>query len=73
MADSGVEVISNETIERGQRIVNSLSTGEEVAVDFRDDENFFNVLNANVNVDRVGAAKGRHDVTSESLSHKWLA
>ena len=30
------------------------------------------VLNAKVNVDRVVASKGRHGVTSNYLSQKWL-
>ena len=46
-------VITRETIKRGQRIINSLTTGKEYAVDFIDDENFFNALNAKVNVARV--------------------
>ena len=65
-------VISSETMERGRRIINSLSTGEDYAVDFKYDEILFNVLNAKVNMARVGASKGRHGVTSESLSHKLL-
>ena len=57
------EVISSETIARGRRIINSLSTGEDNALDFTDDNNFFNALNAKVNIARVGASKGRHGVT----------
>ena len=57
MSDFRGEFISSETIARGRRIVNSLSTGEDDAVDFRDDENFFNALNSKVNVDMVGASK----------------
>ena len=57
MSDFRGEFISSETIAKGRRIVNSLSTGEDDAVDFRDDENFFNALNSKVNVDMVGASK----------------
>ena len=72
MAYSREEVISNETIARGKRIINSLSPSEEDAVYFMDDEKFFDVLNVKVNVDRVGALKGNHGVTSDYLSQKWL-
>ena len=65
-------VIRSETIKRGRRIINSLSTSEDNAVDFTDDENLYNELNDKVNVSRVGYSKGRHGVTSESLSQKWL-
>ena len=58
------QVISSETIARGQKIINFLSTGEDDAVDFTDYENLFNVVNAKVNVERVGASKGRHGVNS---------
>ena len=58
------EVISSETTARGRRLINSLSTGEDDAVDFTDYENLFNVVNAKVNVERVGASKGRHGVNS---------
>ena len=61
------EVIRNATIARGRRIISPLSTSEEYAVDFTDDENLFNVLNAKVNVDRVGALKVIHGVTSGYL------
>ena len=66
------EVIRNETITRGLRVINLLSTGEEDAVDFTDDENFLYVINAKVNMARIGVSKGKHGVTSESLSHKRL-
>ena len=49
------EVISSETIAKGRRIMNYLSTSEDDAVDFTDDENLYNALNATVNVYRVGA------------------
>ena len=62
------EVISSETIARGRRIINSLSTGEDNALDFTDDNNFFNALNAKVNIARVGASKERHGVTLDSFS-----
>ena len=64
--------MSTETIARVQRIINSLSSSEEDAVDFTDDGNLFNALNDKFNVARVGASKRRHSVTSESLSQKWL-
>ena len=41
-------------------------------VDLTDDDNFFNALNVKVNGDRIGASKGIHGVTLESLSHKLL-
>ena len=66
------EFIISENIIRGQHIINSLSTGEYDAVDFTDDENFFNDLNDQVNMDRVGTLKLIHGVTSDSLSQKWL-
>ena len=72
MTDFRGEVISNETIARGQRIIIYLSTGEEDAVDFTDDDILFNAFNAKFNVDMVRTSKGRHGVTSNSLSQKWL-
>ena len=66
------EVISSETTARGQRLINSLSTGKDDAVDFTDDKNFFNAINTNVKVDRVRVSKGRHGVALESFSRKWL-
>ena len=72
MIDFRGEVISIETIARVRRIIKDRSIGEEYAIDFTDDENFSNALNAKVNVAMVGASKVRHGVTSESLSHKWL-
>ena len=65
-------VISSETIARGRRIINYLSTSEYDAMDFTDDDNFYNTLNDKVNVARVGASKGRHGVNSEYLYQKWL-
>ena len=66
------DVIISETTKRGQQIINHLSTSEDDAVDFRDDENLYNALTGKVNVDRVGALKGRNGVASDSLSHKWF-
>ena len=40
MTDFSGEVISSETIARGRRIINSLSTIEYDAMDFTDDDNF---------------------------------
>ena len=66
------EVISNKIFSSGQRIINSLSTGEEYAVYFTDDENLSDVLNAKVNAVRVVVSKGKHGVNSNYLSQKWL-
>ena len=55
MPDFRGEVISSETIAKGRRIMNYLSTSEDDAADFTDDENLYNALNATVNVYRVGA------------------
>ena len=41
-------------------------------VDFTNDENFFNALNAKVIVARVVALKGRYGITSDSLYQKWF-
>ena len=49
-------VINNETIRRGIRVINSLSTSKYHAVDFTDDNNFYMALNAKVNVAKVGAS-----------------
>ena len=70
MDDFRGEVIRSENAARRQRIINSLSKSEEDAIYFTDDDNFFNALNAKVNAARVGGSKGRHGVTSESLSQK---
>ena len=67
MTDFRGEVISSGNIARGQRIINSVSTGEYDEVYFTDDNHFFNALNDKVNVDRVGASKGIHGVISEFL------
>ena len=72
MTDFGVEVNSSGTIARVRWIINSLSTGEEDAVDFRDNDNLFNAFNTKVNVARVVASKGRYDVTLTSLYQKCL-
>ena len=72
MTDFRGRVIDNETIIRGQRIINPLSTNKDHAVDFTEENNFYKALNAKVNVAKVRASKGRHGVTLESLSQKWL-
>ena len=41
-------------------------------MDFTDDENLFNALNAKINVARVGESNGRHGITLDSLSKKCL-
>ena len=66
------EVINNETIIRGRRIIYYLSPSKYHAVDFTDDDDFYTAINAKVNVAKVGASKGRHGVTSEHLYQKWL-
>ena len=72
MTDFRGGVITSETFARGRQMINSFSASEDDTVDFTDDENFFNVLKATVNVDRVGESKRRCCVTYESLFHKWL-
>ena len=54
MNDFRGEVMRNETITRGWRIIDYLSTGKENVVDFIDDKKFFDVCNAKVIVARVG-------------------
>ena len=39
-------------------------------MDFTDEDNFYKELNAKVDVAKVGASKGGHGVTLESLYHK---
>ena len=56
------EIIRNETIKRGRRIINYLSTRKDHAVDFTDENNFYKVLNTKVNVAKVGAYKVRYGV-----------
>ena len=53
------EFIINDTITRERRIINPLSTSEDYAVDFIDDDNFYKALNAKVNVAKVGESKVR--------------
>ena len=72
ITDFRVEIISSDTIARRRRIIISFCTGEYDAVYFTDDNNFFNTLNDNFNMDRVRVLKVRHGVTLESLSQKWL-
>ena len=72
MTDFRGEFISNETTTRGRRIINYLSTSEDHAVDFTDDNNVYKVINCNFNVAKVGVSKGRYRVTLEYLSQKWL-
>ena len=72
MTDFRGDVIISKITKRGRRIINYLSTSEDHAVDFTDDNYFHKALNAEVNVVKVGEYKGRHGVTSESLSHKLL-
>ena len=66
----GVTII--QSIARGRRIINNLSTIEDDAMHFTDDEHFYKALNAKVNVAKVVASKGRYGVTLDSLSQKWL-
>ena len=58
------ELINNETITIVRRIINSLSTRKDHVIDFTDDNNFYNSVNAKVNVDKIGASKGIHGVNS---------
>ena len=64
------EVISSETIERGIRTINSLSTGEDDVVYFTYEETLFNAINDKVKVSRFFASKGRHSATLDSLFQK---
>ena len=66
------EVIINETITRGKRMINYFSTREYHAEDSTDDDNFYKSLNAKVDMAKVGVSKGRHGVTLDYLSQKWL-
>ena len=70
MNDFRGKVISSDTIAGGLRIINFLSTSEDDTVEFTDDDNLFNGLNAKVKLARVGSSKVIHGVTSESLSQK---
>ena len=72
MTDFRGEVINNETITRGRRIINSLSTSKYHAVDFTDDKYLYTALNTKVNVAKFGGYNGKHGVTLESLSQKWI-
>ena len=72
ITDFRVEVISNETIAMGRSVINSLSDCEVDAVDFTDDEKFFDMLNAKVNVARVVVFKRNHGDNSKSLSQKFF-
>ena len=66
------QVIDREAIARGQRIINSVSTSYEDAIDFTDDNNFYDALKAKVNVARVGVSKGKHAISHETLSKNWM-
>ena len=63
--------VSNETNKRGESIFNYFSNGEEGAVYFTDDANFFDALNAKFNASIIRVLKEKHGVTYESLSQKW--
>ena len=52
--------------------MNSFSSSKDHAVYFTDDEKIYNALNSKVNLDQVGAYKGRHGVTLDPLSQKLL-
>ena len=64
--------VSNETNKRGESIFNYFSNGEEGAVYFTDDANFFDALNAKFNASIIRVLKEKHGVTYESLSQKLL-
>ena len=70
MPDFRGEVIISESIARGRRIINPLSTSEDDKVDFTNDYNFYIAHNSSINIARVGLMKGRQIVTLKSLSHK---
>ena len=70
MTDFRGQVIRNETIVRGWRIINYPSTSEEDTVYLTDNKNFYDALSAKVNVARVGVSKVKHGVTSEYLTTK---
>ena len=66
------EVIIIKTIARGRRIINSLSTSKDHAVDFTNDKKNYKGLNDKVNVANIGAYKVSHGVKLGYLSHKYL-
>ena len=72
MTDFRGKVIIHETITRGRRIINYLSTSDEDVVDFTDSTKFYDFLSDKVNLVRVKVSNRKHGVTSESLSQKWL-
>ena len=53
MTDFRGEVIISEIIARGRRIINSLYNSKYHAVYFTDDNNFYEALNAKVNMAKV--------------------
>ena len=57
MTKFGREIISNETITIGLRIINSFSTRKDHAVYLRDDDNFYKALNDKVNGIRLGSIR----------------
>ena len=74
MTDFGGNIITRETMARGRRIINSVSAttcADIDAIDFTDDDNFADALQANVHVSRVGTSKKRHAVDSEMLAKRW--
>ena len=70
MTDFSGEVIISKTTARGRRIINFLSTIEDYAVDFTNDENFHKGLNDKVNVANIGESKVSHGVNLGYLCHK---
>ena len=72
MTDLRGDVIVSETIARGQRIINPLSTRKYHVVDFTDDKMFYKALIDKVNMAKVEASNGRYGFILDSLSQKWL-
>ena len=71
ITDSAGNIIIKETMARARRIINSTSVttcADIDAIDFTDDDNFADALQANVYVDRVGISKKRHAVDYEMLA-----
>ena len=69
MTDFRGQVINYETVARGRRIINSISTSCKFHdVDFTDCDNFFDALNDKFNVARVEVSKGKHGFNHEKLS-----
>ena len=74
MTDSAGNIITRETMARGRKIINSISVttyADIDTIDFTDDDNFANALQANAHVGRVGISKKRHAIDYEMLAKRW--